>query len=108
MNLLISTIMRITRHRYRLLRAIPLTAGLLALAAPFALADSVYPPGWNVRTESVGPILFDFRPGCWSDSRRYWPEATSCLGPVPSRPISSAPPVIYQMQAGGERYHRAD
>ena len=97
--------MRITRHCCRLLRAISLTAGLLALAAPAALADSVYPPGWNKPTENVGPILFDFRDGCWGDYRRFWPDQTRCSESVPSHAMSYGP-VVNGFTAGGKRYHR--
>ena len=108
MNLLTETIMPITKHRNTLFRAIQLAAGLLTLAAPSALADSVYPPGWNVRTENVGPILFDFKDGgagCWSDYRRYWPGQTRCTESVPSHPMSYGP-VVNEFTAGGKRYHR--
>jgi len=106
MNLLMETAMRITKRYCRLLCAIPLMAGVLAVAAPSALADSVYPPGWNVPNQHVGPILYDFRPGCWGDTNRYWPEQKTCREGTPrSRPMSYGT-VLYQFTAGGKRLHR--
>lgn len=99
--------MRFTRHRYRPFCIVSFTVAVLAQAVPPVLAEDVYPPGWNVRNESVGPTLYDFkigRTGCWGDYRRYWPEQQSCMEGVPSRPISSGAP-IYQFRAEGQRYH---
>ena len=99
---------RITRHCIRLFCIIPFTVAFLLKATPPARADDAYPPGWNVRDESVGPILYDFRPGVWNDYKRYWPEDTrASAGNVSSRPIPYGP-VMYQMQAGGERYRCRD
>jgi hypothetical protein len=99
--------MGITKHCYRLCFAIPFAVGLLAQAMPAARADDVYPPGWNVRNDSVGPILYDFRVGCWGDYRRFWPEQKSCTESVRSRPIPYGP-VVYQFRAGGHHRVEAD
>jgi hypothetical protein len=99
--------MRITKYCYRLFYAIPLTVGILAQVASTARAEDVYPPGWNLRNESMGPILYDFRAGCWGDYRRYWPEQKSCMEGVPSRPIPYGA-IVYQFKAGGQHYHRVE
>src|SRR5260370_6065265 len=99
--------MRFAKHYHRLFCVVPLAVGILAQAVPAAQADDVYPPGWNVRHESVGPILYDFRRGCWGDYRRFWPEQKSCLRGGPSRPITYGS-AIYEMDARGERYHRVE
>jgi hypothetical protein len=99
--------MRFAKHYQRLVCVVPLTVGILAQAVPAAQADDVYPPGWNVRQESVGPILYDFRRGCWGDYRRFWPEQKSCMESVPSRPMTYGS-VTDQMEPGGHRYHRVE
>jgi methionine-rich copper-binding protein CopC len=44
-----------------------------------------YPPGWNV-SEPTPPIVYDFRPGCRHDYKRYWPECLRCTREeVPTR-----------------------
>jgi hypothetical protein len=102
--------MRFAKHYQRLFCVVPTTVGILAQAVPAAQAHDVYPPGWNVRHESVGPILYDFRisrSGCWGDYRRYWPGQKSCMESVPSRPMTYGS-VTDQMEPGGHRYHRAE
>jgi len=100
--------MCITKRCRRLLGAIPLVAGLLALTAPSALAEGAYPPEWNAGAENVGPILYDFRPGgagCQSDYRRYWPGQKRCTESVPSHAMSYGP-VVNEFTNGGKRFHR--
>ena len=46
-----------------------LEAGALLLAASSVRAEDVYPPGWNARAMSVGPVLYDFRSGERNDSK---------------------------------------
>jgi hypothetical protein len=98
--------MRVTEHRNLLLYAIPLALGLLTQAASLTRAEDVYPPSWNVRNQPVGPVLYDFKPGCWGDTNRYWPEQETCRGGMPrSRPMSYGP-VVYQFNPGGSHYQR--
>jgi hypothetical protein len=101
--------MRITRHCYRLFYTALLTVGVLAQAACVNdVGSPSYPPGSNMRNATGSLYPYEFRPGCWSDSKRYWPEATSCLAPVPSRPIPNEPPAIYQWECGTSHWSRAD
>ena len=98
----------ITRRSCALPCHLLLGAIALLLAASSVRAEDVYPPGWNTRTMSVGPVLYDFRSGEWNDYKRYWPETIrATAGNEPSRPMSYGP-LIFQMEARGERYHRVD
>ena len=59
----------------------PIVFGILLQLAPLVHADDYpppgYPPGWNIHTPA-GQILYDFRPGCVSDTKRYWPDCVHC------------------------------
>ena len=99
--------MRADRSSRRFLYALLIAAGALAQAAPPVLADDVtppgYPPGWNVR-KPVGPILYEFRSGCWNDFKRYWPDEAVCInGAVPSRQLPDST-AVYQFKTGGSGY----
>lgn len=93
-------------HRYAL-RPLPvalIAASIFVSAAPPALANDLtppgYPPGWN-ELKGVGPILYDFRPGCWGDAKRYWPEEKVCnMSSEASLPIKTET-VVYEFKPGG-------
>ncbi|HUK07212.1 MAG TPA: hypothetical protein VLX09_05020 [Stellaceae bacterium] len=94
--------MRVDRSSRRFLYASLIVAGFLAQTAAPALADEYTSPGWG---KPAAPILYDFRSGCWNDSKRYWPEMTRCTsGAVPSRPLPPDTKVIYEYKVGGDHY----
>jgi ABC-type Na+ efflux pump permease subunit len=86
----------------RLLGVGTLAITVMAAAMSLAHAGSAYPPGWNVQRDVPKPA-FDFIPGQWNDSKRYWPEQTA-PGNNPSHDMAY-PPVLYQLTPGGGRYH---
>jgi hypothetical protein len=88
---------RDTRH----LRPFALAAvfiGAITMSTVSAPAKPAYPPDWNI-TKDVPRPLYDFIPGAWNDTNRYWPDQTR-PGSNPSRPIEYGP-VIYQFRPGG-------
>jgi hypothetical protein len=75
---------------------------VLAGAMSSAHAGNVYQPGWNVKRDVPEPY-FNFLPGQWGDSKRYWPDQ-SLAGNNPSHAVES-PSVIYSMTPGSDHYH---
>ncbi|HUN48867.1 MAG TPA: hypothetical protein VMU85_20210 [Stellaceae bacterium] len=82
----------------RLLPAVALALGALAVGAPAALADQ-YPKNWEVQSTNLPQPAYDFLPG-WHNARMRVPGAAAST----AAPVSNAP-VQYEFTPGSTTFH---
>jgi len=81
----------------RLLPAIALALGTLAVGAPAAFADQ-YPKGWEVQSSNLPKPVYDFLPG-WHNARSRVPGAASAGASANSAPVQ------YEFTPGSTTFH---
>lgn len=81
-------------------RVTALALGVLAAAAPLAVAHPAYPSGWNT-DEAAPATAYQFVP----DGNRLHAVAGAPVQAVQTPPSGGE---SYQMVPGGSRYHRVD
>ncbi len=81
-------------------RVTALALGVLAAAAPLAVARPAYPAGWDT-DQAVPAATYQFVPG----GDRLHETANAPVQAAQTLPSGGE---IYQMVPGGSRYHRVD